>query len=153
HPAMAPEYVVGLPPSANGPQPRRETQALPEPQALPPLPGLVSVLVPCCGPLEYTRLCVRNLLRHSAAPCELLFLDIASLDGTAAYLLGLADAAPLRVEVVRNLTDLGIAAAVRQALARARGDYLVLLNNDVLVTDGWLNQLVALANLAPEIGL
>ena len=26
------------------------------------------------------------------------------------------------------------------------GDYLVLLNNDVVVTDGWLDQLIALAN-------
>jgi hypothetical protein len=31
-------------------------------------------------------------------------------------------------------------------LKAARGEYLVLLNNDVVVTDGWLGQLIALAN-------
>jgi hypothetical protein len=31
-------------------------------------------------------------------------------------------------------------------LEAARGEYLVLLNNDVVVTDGWLGQLTALAN-------
>ena len=32
--------------------------------------------------------------------------------------------------------------------ASARGEYLVLLNNDVVVTDGWLDQLIALANMS-----
>src|SRR5262249_48789652 len=62
-------------------------------------------------------------------------------------------AAPVRVEVVRAATDLGLTEAVREALARARGEYLVLLNNDTLVTEGWLDQLTALAHLAPQLGL
>ena len=39
----------------------------------------------------------------------------------------------------------GFPAAINQGLQVARGEYLVLLNNDVVVTDGWLDQLVALA--------
>ena len=37
-----------------------------------------------------------------------------------------------------------------------RGEYMVLLNNDVVVTDGWLDQLIALVNAkrgAAEMGL
>ena len=118
-----------------------------------PRPGLVSVLVSCVGQLEYTRLCVPSLLRHSTPPYELLFLDIGSLDGTAEYLAGVAAAAPVRVEVVRTPTDPGIAEACGETLARARGEYLVLLNNDTVVTSEWLNHLVAMANLAPAIAL
>jgi GT2 family glycosyltransferase len=116
-------------------------------------PGLVSVLVPCCGQLEYTKLCVPSVLRHSRSPYELIFLDIGSLDGTAEYLAGIQAAAPVRVEVVRTPTDLGIPQACAEALAQARGQYLVLLNNDTVVTDAWLDQLVGLANLSPAIGL
>lgn len=117
-------------------------------------PGLVSILIPCVGQLEYTRLLVPSLLKYSRPPVELIFLDLGSLDGTAAYLAGLADAAPqLRLEVVRTPTDLGIPAVISQALSLARGEYLVLLNNDTVVTEGWLNQLIALVSAKPTIGM
>src|SRR5579864_6275766 len=51
--------------------------------------GLVSILIPCTGMLEYTRLCIPSVLRCSRDPFELIFLDVGSLDGTAEYLAGL----------------------------------------------------------------
>jgi GT2 family glycosyltransferase len=96
---------------------------------------------------------VPSLLRHSRAPFELIFLDIGSLDGTAEYLAGVAAAASVPVEVIRTATDLGIGEACAQAVKRAQGQYLVLLNNDTVVTDGWLNQLVGLANMSTVIGM
>jgi GT2 family glycosyltransferase len=62
-------------------------------------------------------------------------------------------AALARAATLRAATDLGIADAVREALARTRRAYLVLLNNDTLVTPGWLDQFIALANLSPQVGL
>jgi GT2 family glycosyltransferase len=129
----------------------RLAQEQPVPVAAPL--GLGSIVVPCCGQLEYTKLCVPSLLKHTRQPFELIFLDIGSLDGTAEYLAGLAAAAPIRVEMVRTATDLGIADAVQEALKLARGEFVVLLNNDALVTDAWLNQLTGLAHMTPAIGL
>jgi GT2 family glycosyltransferase len=114
---------------------------------------LVSIIVPCCGQLEYTKLCVASVLRYSREPFELICLDIGSLDGTAEYLAGVAAAAKAHVEVVRSETDLDLGDAVRGALGRAKGEYIVLLNNDTIVTHAWLNQLIGLANLSPAIGL
>ncbi len=110
---------------------------------------LVSILVPCCGMIEYTKLCVPSILRFSRQPIELIFLDIGSLDGTAEYLAGIKAASPIRVEVIRTPTDLGIAEVCKEAIAVARGDFLVLLNNDTVVTEGWLQQLVTLVTLSP----
>jgi GT2 family glycosyltransferase len=115
--------------------------------------GLASILIPCCGQLEYTRLCVPSILRHTRQPYELIFLDIGSLDGTAEYLAGIAAAAPVRVEVVRTATDLGIANAVQDAIKLARGEYVVLLNNDTIVTSAWLDQLIGLSKLTPALGM
>jgi GT2 family glycosyltransferase len=115
--------------------------------------GLASIVVPCCGQLEYTKLCVPSLLKHTRQPFELIFLDIGSLDGTAEYLAGLAAAAQARVEMVPMATDLGISDAVQETLKLARGEFIVLVNNDAMVTNAWLNQLVGLAQMSPAIGL
>jgi GT2 family glycosyltransferase len=136
-----------------GKTPRADKVPQEQPLSLVSPPGLASVLVPCCGQLEYTKLCVPSLLRHTRQPYELIFLDIGSLDGTAEYLDGVAMAAQVRIKTVRTPTDLGIGQAVHDAVRQARGDYLVLLNNDTIVTDGWLHQLVGLAQLTPAIGL
>src|SRR5262249_19050540 len=135
--------------------PRAEKVPMDQPLSLASPPGLASILVPCCGQLEYTKLCVPSLLRHTRQPYELLFLDIGSLDGTAQYLAGVAAGAArqVRVEVVRAPTDLAIGQAVQDALKLAHGEYVILLNNDAVVTDAWLNQLVGLAQLSPAIGL
>ena len=79
---------------------------------------LVSILIPCCGMLEYTKLLIPSLLQFTRAPYELIFLDIGSLDGTAEYLAGLtAGQAQMRIEVVRTPTDLGISDACKEAIA------------------------------------
>lgn len=118
-------------------------------------PGLVSIVIPCCGMLEYTRLCVPSILRYSRPPFELIFVDIGSLDGTAEYLQGLRAglATQMRVDIVRTATDLGLNDACRQALEHTLGEFIVLLNNDTIVTPGWLNQLTGLAAFSMTIGM
>jgi GT2 family glycosyltransferase len=54
---------------------------------------------------------------------------------------------------VRTLTDLGIAEACHEALELAWGEYVVLLNNDTIVTNAWLEQLIALSAMSPTIGM
>src|SRR5262249_16846470 len=93
------------------------------------------------------------VLRYSRDPLELIFLDIGSLDGTAEYLAGVKAAARVHVEVVRTQTDLGIPQACKEALAWARGEYVVLLNNDTIVTRACLNHLIGLSALSPAIGM
>src|SRR5437870_378859 len=65
-----------------------------------------------------------------------------------------AHLSPARVVVIRNDTNRGFAVGCNQGLERARGEYLVLLNNDTIVTPGWLEGLIALS-LAdwPRIGM
>ncbi|MBX9677748.1 MAG: glycosyltransferase [Gemmataceae bacterium] len=115
---------------------------------------LASILIPCVGMLEYTKLCVASVLKHTRAPFELIFVDIGSLDGTFEFLSGVAMVQPqVRVEIVRTPSDLGIKDAIREAIHRIRGEYVVLLNNDTIVTNGWLNQMIGLAGMSPVMGL
>jgi hypothetical protein len=112
-----------------------------------------SVIVPCFNQLAFTKLCLQALIRNTRPAWELIVIDNGSTDGTGEYLAGLHDGGRVPVTVITNPENLGFPAAVNQGLKAARGEYLVLLNNDAVVTDGWLDQLIALTRVQPEGGV
>jgi GT2 family glycosyltransferase len=142
-PTRLPDETVAL--TAGRPVPAR---------AIAPWPGTpsVSIVITCHDNLLFTRMCVESLLDVTAYPgYELVIVDNGSRDGTPAYLRELADRNP-HVRLVLNAENAGFARACNQGLATARGDLLVLLNDDTLPTPGWLPRLIApLAD--PAIGL
>src|SRR5271165_596502 len=106
--------------------------------------GLSSVIIPCWNQLDFTRKCISAVFRQTGGSWELIVVDNGSTDGTGGYLAGVQDSSPVPVTLIANATNRGFPAAINQGLEFARGEFLVLLNNDVVVTDGWLAQLIAL---------
>ncbi len=101
-----------------------------------------SVIVVTHDGLVYTRLCLESVLGDAEAPTlELVVIDNASTDATSDYLRLLAER-DHRVRRIANIRNVGFAIAVNQGLADARGQYLVILNNDTIVPSGWLNRLI-----------
>ncbi|HKG02358.1 MAG TPA: glycosyltransferase family 2 protein [Conexibacter sp.] len=111
-----------------------------------------SVVVVTHDNVALTRLCVESVLANSAGQTvELIVVDNASQDSSRTYLRTLARRFA-HVALVLNDANRGFAAASNQGLALARGQLLVLLNNDTIVAPGWLERLAAHA-ADPEIGL
>lgn len=127
---------------------------LPDTSAL-PAEELASIVILCCNELDYTRLCLESILHHTREPYELLIVDNGSTDETPAYLNALrGKAGPARVHIIRNEKNVGFPAGVNQALPLTRGEYVVLLNNDTVLTPSWLEGLVREANdSGPPVGL
>jgi glycosyltransferase involved in cell wall biosynthesis len=116
---------------------------------------LASIIILCCNQLDVTRACLESVLEHTRPPYELLLIDNGSSDDTPQYLAELQQRpGPARVVVMRNENNRGFAAGCNQGLAQARGRYLVLLNNDTIVTSGWLDGLIGWAlHDWPQVGL
>jgi GT2 family glycosyltransferase/Tfp pilus assembly protein PilF len=92
---------------------------------------------------------------HTRRPFDLVLVDNGSTDGTAEYIRELtARPGPERVTVVTNAQNLGYPAGVNRGLKEAAGEYVVLLNNDTVVSAGWLDGLTAVAAAGwPHAGL
>jgi GT2 family glycosyltransferase len=82
-------------------------------------------------------------------PLEVVVIDNASTDGAAQMV---RDEFPW-VRLVCNRVNRGFAAANNQAAARARGRWLLFLNNDAEAPPGALRRLLAYARAHPEAGL
>lgn len=102
---------------------------------------LVSFIIPLFDNLALTRACVESLqatlppgLAH-----EIILVDDGSTDGTRAWLATLTS--PFRV--VLNERNLGYAAANNRAIGLARGKFLALLNNDLVLLPRWFEPMLA----------
>ena len=97
---------------------------------------LVSIIVLCWNQLEYTKQCVSSVLKYTDCPYELILIDNGSTDDTAKYLWQHGD------RVISNSRNHGVARGWNQGIWEAKGDYVVVLNNDTIVTPGWLKSMV-----------
>jgi GT2 family glycosyltransferase len=112
----------------------------------------VSVITPLFNCLGRTREMVASL--QGAMPPgvshEIILVDDGSTDGTREWLAGLGE--PFRA--VLNPGNLGFGAATNRGASAARGEVLALLNNDLVLHDGWLWPMMeALGDLGERAGL
>lgn len=96
-----------------------------------------SIIIPLYNRLDMTQACVASLLAHHVPGVEIILVDNASTDGTAEWCATLSE--PIRVE--RSDHNINFAGACNLGAELARGALLVFLNNDTVVTDGWLEAL------------
>lgn len=112
----------------------------------------VSFVIPLYNCLAYTQACVASLCASLPPDLryEIILVDDGSTDGTRDWLHTLEG--PFRV--VLNERNLGYAGANNRGAALARGEYLALLNNDLVLTAGWLEPMLALhRRFGPRAGV
>lgn len=113
---------------------------------------LVSMVMLTWNQLEYTRNCLASILQTVSIPFELIVVDNGSTDGTREWLRQQA-AADLRIRLVENDENRGFAAGCNQGMQLAKGQYILLLNNDLVLYDGWLERMLALFGRRPDAGI
>ncbi|HHQ49044.1 MAG TPA: glycosyltransferase, partial [Acidobacteria bacterium] len=102
---------------------------------------------------ELTELCLESVRRATVYPnYEIVVVDNGSSDRTPEWLEELAGRWP-RLRVIANETNRGFAAACNQAFEAGSGQILCFLNNDTVVTRGWLTSMVRHLVEHPETGM
>jgi glycosyltransferase involved in cell wall biosynthesis len=119
--------------------------ARPQADAAQPAPWL-SILLPVYKVEAYLEACAASILAQTEAQdggsgVELIFVDDASPDGSAAVLRRLQAAHPAQVRVLSHQQNQGVSAARNTLLDAARGDYLWFIDPDDLLAPGAITAL------------
>ena len=99
----------------------------------------VSIVIPVYNEWVITHRCLWSILQYTEGEYEIIIADDCSTDETANianYVTG--------VTVVRQEENQRFLKNCNRAAEKARGDFLLLLNNDTTVTEGWLAPLLKL---------
>ena len=101
----------------------------------------LSIITPLFNRLDLTRAFVAALpgTLPPGLEWECVLVDDGSTDGTHAWL----DSLPTPFRTIQNERNLGFAAACNAGAREARGDVLALLNNDLVLSPGWLPPMLA----------
>lgn len=98
-----------------------------------------SIIIPVFNKIEYTFQCLRSLIQEiDLSEHEIIVVNNASSDETERVLSYFKDI----VRVINNETNMGFVDACNAGARVARGEYLVFLNNDTVVLQGWLKNLL-----------
>src|SRR5262245_36921432 len=102
---------------------------------------------------EVTRECIESIAKNTQYPYRLVLIDNASGEETQTYLESLKKDPRFKVIIIRNEENLGNTKAVNQGLTATDAPYVVNLDNDTYVAEGWLTEMVKVAESDPQIGM
>lgn len=110
-----------------------------------------SIIIPTWNGAAFLPACLDSLLGWLAPEHDVFIVDNGSTDGTAEF----ADRHPAcaRLRVIRNAANMGFAHAVNQGLSEARGNVLILLNQDTVSARDWITPLLYAMASDPRIGI
>lgn len=102
---------------------------------------------------ELLRACLLSLNQQHDVAFDVIVVDNGSSDGSAGMAESLKEDLKFNLSVIRNKNNAGFCAANNQGIARARGAYLALLNNDAEAEPDWLVEMVRAMQRRPDCGM
>src|SRR3990172_3068200 len=103
-----------------------------------PQKGLVSLGIPVWNQSRFTKMCLDSLLETTTGQnTEVIVVDNGSTDDTPALLEKYPS-----VQVIRNRHNRGVSAAWNQIVKASNGEWIGILNNDLVFAPLWLSKLL-----------
>jgi GT2 family glycosyltransferase len=110
--------------------------------------GYVSVTIVTFNSGRFIKRCLESVLDQKYPLTEIIVIDNNSTDGTVDILEPFED----RCRIVYNEENIGFSAAQNQAIALSDAEWVLTLNPDVLLLQGFIEALVNAGNMDPRVG-
>ena len=109
----------------------------------------VSVIIPNWNGMKFIGMCLDSLNQSDFYGYEVIVIDNGSVDGS----LEMIEKNYPLVRLIKNPENMGFAVACNQGIKAAKGEYIILLNNDIEVESNWLTKLYEGMERHPECGM
>src|SRR3990170_4236843 len=113
--------------------------------------SVCDIVIPVWNQPELTKRCLESITQYTPEPHRVIVIDNASEEPTRNLLKNYSTLE--NVTLITNQENLGFAVAVNQGIRASGSEYVCFINNDVAVTEGWLTELIDVANSDTKIGL
>lgn len=108
---------------------------------------LVTMLVPNYNGEKYLKSCLNSLLATDYPNFRVIVVDNGSTDNSVEFIKKNYPT----VRMIRNNENLGYARAINVAMESVESEYVVFLNNDIIVESNWLRQLMLYMNSIKKV--
>jgi len=100
-------------------------------------PNKYSLTFACYNSVEYTKMCIESMVKHGTPLDRLVVVDNLSSDSTRDYLSSLSLGGR-----IFNSENLGCGTAWNQGALALQSEWSIIMNNDVLVSPMWIENLI-----------
>ncbi|UJF32084.1 glycosyltransferase family 2 protein [Paenibacillus hexagrammi] len=106
-----------------------------------------SIIIPTFNEKTLLQDCIYSIRQHTDTPYEIIVVDNGSTDGTLDLLI------QEKVPFISFFENRGFPAACNAGMRAAKGSEILLLNNDVLLTPGWLRNMLDCLYHRKDVGI
>ena len=108
-----------------------------------------SLIIPVFGQPLLTFTCLNSI----AETCNGMNIEVLVIDDCSPQPAVEALRSVSGITIIRNPANLGFLESCNQGVARAKGEFVVILNNDLILTGDWLGKMAAVFDRFPNTGL
>ncbi len=110
---------------------------------------LVSIIIPTYGQLDFTYNCIRSIYEDKTfSDFEIIVTDDHSPEDMSVLLTQFEN-----LVLIRQPQNMGFLKNCNAATKKARGKYIIFLNNDTRITGNWLQELLNVFKRFPKAGI
>lgn len=112
---------------------------------------IFDIIIPCWNNFQVTKKCIESLNQFTEHSFRLILVNDASTDETAKYFKEIASKQP--AVILTNTENLGFPKSVNRGFNIATAPFVIVLNNDIFITDKWSKVALQKFSDNPQVGL
>ena len=108
---------------------------------------MLSIIIPIYNNLFFTQMIIGLIQQTTKIDYEIILIDNRSVEsGMPTYLNWIKDHKTLNlfqdIKVIKNMENMGVAKAWNQGIMAAQGEYIAIINNDILIDNDCFERLI-----------